>query len=162
LSEWVIFGSGPTLDDADYDTLPPDRIAVNNSALIVPNCEYVAAIDVLPDDHLILSAIGYRVRIVTPYTIEVSSMRNATVENYRIVPKSKSSTGAAVLFAIQQGASKIITYGIGGVNYCRQLSYLWDAKPEKKRKHNNENAYREARQEWQEYAFSADVELDIR
>jgi len=154
--EYVIFGSGPTLDNADFDSLPKNRIAVNCSAYVVKDCNLVSSIDAVYEDHIVYIAQRLMHRIVTPYTLEVSLARGIDVDNYTLVDICKSSTGAAVLYAINNGAEKIIMYGIGGVGYAELMSdyCVYSEK--------SQRGYDEAKIQWMEYIKNACVEIEIR
>lgn len=158
MNEWLICGSGPTLDDADFSCLPANRIAVNASISVVPDCDLVACIDSLHERGDVQKLINGYTRIVTPFTLEVAEMKGYSIDNYRLVPKCKSSTCAAVMYAMQYGADRIIMYGIGGKGYSRQLDRYWNSSNAEQL----QMGYDDAREEWTAYAIKSGVELDIR
>jgi hypothetical protein len=158
LSDWLICGSGPTLANADFDTLPAERIAVNAAMKIVPNCDLVACVDDLTFRPDLDALIGDRLRIVIPHTLEVARNRGTNVGRHVIVERRGGSTGAAVTYAISKGATRIIFYGIGGVGYCDALNDHWREQSEGSIK----IGYIDSRKEWTEYAESQGVKLDIR
>jgi hypothetical protein len=146
------------LSNADFDSLPKNRIAVNVAIEVVPDCEIVACVDDLAFQPEQVAMIGDRLRIVTPFTLEVGRNRGTKIGRHVVVERCGGSTGAAVTYAISQGATEIIFYGIGGTGYCKELEHHWPNKSEESQK----VGYIDARKQWTAYAEARGVKLDIR
>ena len=157
---WLICGSGPTLSDANFDELPKNRIAVNFAITVVPDCYLVSCIDdcyFYPECDEIHEG---KLRIVTPFTLEVARNRGTVIGDHVVVDiRGGGSTGAAVVYAIDNGATEIIFYGIGGNGHAKELDWYKDNAPEELSQELN---YSLQRANWTEYAESRGVKLDIR
>jgi len=157
--KWLICGSGPTLEDADFDNLPTNRIAVNGSGSIVPDCDIISVIDDTTYIPHIEAMIGDKLRIITEFTLKVAEARETKLGDFVLVDSNGGgSKGAAVVYAVEHGATEIIFYGIGGNGYCKELSH----HESKAKLGACEETYSNQRKTWTNYAESKGVKLDIR
>ena len=156
MSTWVIFGSGPTLDDADFDTLPTNRIAVNRAIAVVPDCEYVSCVDPHREGNRTVDYLHGKKRIVNDFTIETYALAGIELEYHAKAEKVGGSTGTALSFAVSMGADKVITYGVGGRGRARRLDDAYRDLQE------NQAWYSEVLDRCKAYAEKHGVELEIR
>ncbi len=156
MSTWVIFGSGPTLDDADFDTLPANRIAVNWAVEVVPDCEYVSCVDPCRTWQGDAPFLTGKRRVINSFTIEAYGILGKEVEHFAEAEKVGGSTGTALAFAIKSGADKVITYGVGGIGRSKMLEKYY------KGARDTHYYYSEVLEKCKAYAERHGVELEIR
>jgi len=159
MSTWVIFGSGPTLDDADFDALPANRIAVNRAIDAVPNCEFVSCVDPCREGNRTTDYLQGKKRIVNDFTVETYALAGSELEYHAKAEKVGGSTGTALAFAVDMGADKVIMYGVGGEGRARKLD---NAYRDLQINQTSQTWYAEVLEKCKVYAEAHGVELEIR
>jgi len=133
LNPYTIAASGPTLDEADWDNLPENIIAVNAAINTVPTCCAHSVIDAFDADARGMPS-GDTIRLVTNYTVRVSAARGIPLsENIWILEDNvdcehcESPIEVAIRYAMYNGSTEIHFVGVdGGSGNAKSLDWHYD------------------------------------
>lgn len=121
----VIAGSGPSLDEANWDELPPLRIGINTALHEIPNCIYAAILD--NEILSIRSLYNDKILLTTQQSVDRCATRKIELPKCKIIVKHHIySVMVAIQHAIDLQVDKILFIGMdGGCKRAKRLKEFY-------------------------------------
>jgi len=113
-TEILIAATGPSLDRvADWSALPKIRIAVNYAARVVPDCQYLCAVDICPPAYILTGSADHKmVRFATREQAAMLAEYHIGVDCVFDYHNPIGSLDTAVAFAISKWCRRIYFVGV--------------------------------------------------